>query len=378
MTEELTQKRTPELIGAEIRMYVDTGRRITLLCGIEIGRRLKEAKEMLPHGEWLPWMERETEFSTSSASRYIQAFEQYGAAQLGLFGPETNFPALGNLSITKALALLAVPEGEREQFAEEHDVENMSTRELEQAIKDKKAAEERAAALEKELAEIEDGHELALAELMDQVNELRSDAAKGKEALKERSGLLDEIEKAQLTEKELRNQIHDLENRPIATVKERDEQAIEEAVQKAKADAAVEWSEKTAKLTQELEKAKTAADKLKAKADKADAGAAEKVAAAEAEAEKLRRELEAARKAAKLSDANVTAFSIHFKAFQETAQALFAALGKIADADISTAAKLAGGVEQLFSRYKTQTGEIKERAAKAPLPGQTEMGGGNS
>lgn len=375
MTEELTQKRTPELIGAEIRMYVDTGRRITLLCGIEIGRRLKEAKEMLPHGEWLPWLERETEFSTSSASRYIQAFEQYGAAQLGLFGPETNFPALGNLSITKALALLAVPEGEREQFAEEHDVENMSTRELEQAIKDKKAAEERAAALEKELAEIEDGHELALAELTDQVNELRSDAAKGKEALKERSGLLDEIEKAQLTEKELRNQIHDLENRPIATVKERDEQAIEEAVQKAKADAAVEWSEKTAKLTQELEKAKTAADKLKAKADKADAGAAEKVAAAEAEAEKLRRELEAARKAAKLSDANVTAFSIHFKAFQETAQALFAALGKIADADISTAAKLAGGVEQLFSRYKTQTGEIKERAAKAPLPGQTEMGG---
>ena len=378
MTEELTQKRTPELIGAEIRMYVDTGRRITLLCGIEIGRRLKEAKEMLPHGEWLPWLERETEFSTSSASRYIQAYEQYGAAQLGLFGPETNFPALGNLSITKALALLAVPEGEREQFAEEHDVENMSTRELEQAIKDKKAAEERAAALEKELAEIEDGHELALAELTDQLNELRSDAAKGKEALKERSGLLDEIEKAQLTEKELRDQIHDLENRPIATVKERDEQAIEEAVQKAKAEAAVEWSEKTAKLTQELEKAKTAADKLKAKADKADAGAAEKVAAAEAEAEKLRWELEAARKAAKLSDANVTAFSIHFKAFQETAQALFAALGKIADADISTAAKLAGGVEQLFSRYKTQTCEIKERAAKAPLPGQTEMGGGNS
>ena len=375
MTEELTQKRTPELIGAEIRMYVDTGRRITLLCGIEIGRRLKEAKEMLPHGEWLPWLERETEFSTSSASRYIQAYEQYGAAQLGLFGPETNFPALGNLSITKALALLAVPEGEREQFAEEHDVENMSTRELEQAIKDKKAAEERAAALEKELAEIEDGHELALAELTDQLNELRSDAAKGKEALKERSGLLDEIEKAQLTEKELRDQIHDLENRPIATVKERDEQAIEEAVQKAKAAAAVEWSEKTAKLTQELEKAKTAADKLKAKADKADAGAAEKVAAAEAEAEKLRWELEAARKAAKLSDANVTAFSIHFKAFQETAQALFAALGKIADADISTAAKLAGGVEQLFSRYKTQTGEIKERAAKAPLSGQTEMGG---
>ena len=48
------QERTPEMIGAEIRMYVDAGRRITLLCGIEIGRRLVEAKEMLNHGEWLP------------------------------------------------------------------------------------------------------------------------------------------------------------------------------------------------------------------------------------------------------------------------------------------------------------------------------------
>lgn len=33
---EIQQVRTPELIGAEIRMYVDAGRRVTLLCGIEI------------------------------------------------------------------------------------------------------------------------------------------------------------------------------------------------------------------------------------------------------------------------------------------------------------------------------------------------------
>lgn len=371
MNEELSRKRTPEIIAGEIRTFTAS----MLNNIIEIGRRMVEVKDLLPHGSFGQWIKENTGYSQSTANNFMRLFLEYGADQGSLFGAEVKSQTFGNLSYTKALALLAVPEGEREQFAEEHDVENMSTRELEQAIKDKKAAEERAAALEKELVEIEDGHELALAELTDQLNELRINAAKGKEALKERAGLLDEIEKAQLTEKELRDQIHDLENRPIATVKERDEQAIEEAVQKAKAAAAVEWNERTAKLTQELEKAKTATDKLKAKADKADAGAAEKVAAAEAEAEKLRRELEAARKAAKLSDANVTAFSIHFKAFQETAQALFAALGKIADADISTAAKLAGGVEQLFSRYKTQTCEIKERAARAPLPGQTEMGG---
>lgn len=41
------KERTPELIGAEIRMYYEAGRRVTMLCGIEIGRRLVEAKDLL-------------------------------------------------------------------------------------------------------------------------------------------------------------------------------------------------------------------------------------------------------------------------------------------------------------------------------------------
>ena len=384
---EMEKARTPELIGAEIRMYVDTGRRITLLCGIEIGRRLKEAKEMLPHGEWLPWLERETEFSTSSASRYIQAFEQYGTAQLGLFGPETNFPALGNLSITKALALIAVPEEERERFAEEHDVQNMSTRELEQAIREKKAAEERAEAAEKraaeakrELEKAEDGHELALAELEEKLETaqegLRDALQKAAQAAEGVGPYKTRAEEAEQAAAKLREQLKELENRPIATVKERDEQAIEDAVRTAKAKAEAEAAEKINAIQKKLDKAERERDKLKDSAGKAESSAAEKVAAAEAEAEKLRRELEAARKAAKLSDANVTAFSIHFKAFQETAQALFAALGKIADADLTTAAKLAGGVEQLFSRYKTQTGEIKERAGGKGASARTDRNGG--
>ena len=100
---DMIEKRTPEQIGAEIRMYMDVGRRVTLLCGIEIGRRLVEAKEMLPHGEWLPWLQKETEFSSSSAQRYMKVYEEYGATQIGLFGPETNSPTLGNLPISKAL-----------------------------------------------------------------------------------------------------------------------------------------------------------------------------------------------------------------------------------------------------------------------------------
>ena len=113
---ELMEMKTPEQLGAEIRIYVDAGRRISLICGIEIGKRLVQAKEMLDHGEWMPWLERETEFSSSSAQRYMKLYEEYGASQQGLFGPETNSPTLGNLPISKAFALLSVPESDREAF----------------------------------------------------------------------------------------------------------------------------------------------------------------------------------------------------------------------------------------------------------------------
>ena len=133
---ELEQVRTPELIGAEIRMYVDAGRRVTLLCGIEIGRRLCEAKDLLSHGEWLPWLEKETEFSDRKAQYYMKAFREYGAAQLGLFGPETNTKTFADLPISKALLLLSIPESEREAFAEEVGAEDLSKRELEKLIQE--------------------------------------------------------------------------------------------------------------------------------------------------------------------------------------------------------------------------------------------------
>ena len=146
-------ERTPELIGAEIRMYVDAGRRVTLLCGIEIGRRLCEAKELLAHGEWLPWLSRETEFSDRTAQNYMRAFREYGADQMWLLGPETNTKTFADLPISKALALLSVPESEREAFAAEVGAEGLSTRELEQAIRERDEGMKRAKAAEEAQAE---------------------------------------------------------------------------------------------------------------------------------------------------------------------------------------------------------------------------------
>ena len=139
---------------------------------LTIGRCLIEAKEALPHGEWGAWLGERVEFSERTASRFMRLSREW-----------TNRSALSDLGATKALTLLALPPEEREEFisathtvdGEEKSVIDMSARQLEQAIKDrkdaleqlgaaqqaaddaKKSAEESAAQLEavkKELAEL--------------------------------------------------------------------------------------------------------------------------------------------------------------------------------------------------------------------------------
>lgn len=207
------KERTPEMIGAEIRMYVDAGRRVTLLCGIEIGRRLVEAKEMLNHGQWLPWLERETEFSTSSAARYMKIFEEYGAAQLGLFGPETNSPTLGNMSISNALRLLAIPENEREEFAREVDAEHLSARDLEALVKER-------------TEELRAAKESAEAAARGAVEELREAKTAKETAENARAEAEEALRRA-------RDELREIESRPQTVAVERDEQAIAEEVEAA-------------------------------------------------------------------------------------------------------------------------------------------------
>src|SRR5262245_52103105 len=61
---------------------------------IEIGRLLSTAKQALPHGDWLPYLEREFAWSRTSAERFIRAYLAFGQgrpknAQLGHFEPST-------------------------------------------------------------------------------------------------------------------------------------------------------------------------------------------------------------------------------------------------------------------------------------------------
>ena len=332
MTKE--KPRTPEMIGAEIRMYVDAGRRITLLCAIEVGRRLVEAKEMLNHGEWLPWLERETDFNERKAQRYMKIFNEYGAAQLGLFGPETNATTLSDLPISKALALLSLPESERESFAEEVDAEALSVRDLEALVKERTEEltarkEEAEATLKKE----------------------RDSRWKAEKAREEADTAREVAENARTEAEEqlrrIRQELDEIEKRPQTVAYERDEEAITKAANDA-ADAErakhVEQEKKLkAKIAELQEQAKrndeilrSAQDDMqKAKDDAREAREAEqKALQAGAEAERLRIDLDALKKQLSMAAPEVAAFKAAFDRAQDELVHMNDALHRIEDEEI--------------------------------------------
>jgi chromosome segregation ATPase len=98
----------------------------------EIGERLIKAKELVPHGEWESWLSEKVDFSNRQARRFIQVVEK--------FPNRTTSAVLGQ---SKIFEMLALPKEEIETFIEENPVEEMTARELRQAIKEKKELEEK-------------------------------------------------------------------------------------------------------------------------------------------------------------------------------------------------------------------------------------------
>jgi DNA repair exonuclease SbcCD ATPase subunit len=324
---EIQTQRTPDIIGAEIRGLTQQAKTMTLWFGIEIGRRLTEAKEMLEHGQWLAYLKEQTEFSRSSAGRLMTLYKEYGAAQTSLFGAEANYPTLNNLSISNALRLLAVPEDEREEFAAEHDVEHMSARELDELIKQRDEAEKRAAKAEEQVQQAADG------------------AAKADEqyqkAKQELHLLREKLENAEAQKSAAEKELSELRERPVEVDVEVDEKAVEEAVTAARAKNDAEWAEKMAKVKNELSEAGLKAEKLKAKIKKAE----EKAAASAAELEKLK-------KSQTLSDPNTAVFKQIFEQVQEDFNKLHGSLLKVKASDPDTAEKLAAAVRALVDKMQ--------------------------
>lgn len=302
---ELQTHRTLDMVAAEIRTFTAS----MLNNIIEIGRRMVEAKEMLPYGDFGKWIQENTGYSASTANNFMRIYTEYGAAQGSLFGGETECQTFGKLSYTKALALLALPAGEREAFVENHDVDAMSTRQLQKAIRERDAALQEA-----------EGSALRIQEL----EEARDKIAEAYRAAEQEKG-------------QLRDRLRELEEKgaePAAA----DPAEIEAAVDAALADQAKENDRQMQELQEKLRSATIQEDELqkklaKAKADLAEAKQKAKNAKAEGEAkyrsaaDAAKAEAEQLRKKLAMSDPATTEFKAHFA----TAQTELATCRRIAE-----------------------------------------------
>ena len=255
---------------------------------LTIGRCLIEAKEQLPHGEWLPWLNERVEFSERQARRFMQLYREC-----------SNRPALADLGATKALALLALPAEERERFVEEHNVVDMTSRQLQQAIKERdeaRAAAEHAqadaAAAEQARAKMADDMRLLNARL-EGSREDRDQAIRDREQAMQEAGRL---------EKELA----ELKARPVDVAVET--VVDQEAIDKATAEVRAEMKEKLKIARSQRREAEEA------------------LAAAQEQLDRLRKE---DKRAELSSDKDLAQFELLFGQAQETVNMMHGILKKV-------------------------------------------------
>lgn len=153
MDNSIITVRDIQTVTAEINVIKSNVQQTVLSGAIEIGRRLVEAKTMVPHGEWGKWLEHDAQISSRQAQRFIQLFDEYGSQQIGFFG-NANPSLMSNMPYTKALKLLVIPEEEREAFVEENNVAEISNAELDKLIKERDAAKAAAAKAEEDRSKL--------------------------------------------------------------------------------------------------------------------------------------------------------------------------------------------------------------------------------
>lgn len=272
-------ERTPEIIAAEICQIADQTRKMVLNSSIEIGKRLCEAKEMIPNGEWGIWLEHSVNFKQSTANNLMKIYTEYGDIQGQLWGASAKSQTFGNLTYSQAVALLAVPAEEREEFVEKNDVENMSTRELQEAIK---ARDEALAAKEAAEKEMEDA-----IKARDNAREELSEAVKNRENvidgyLKRAQHETDEVKKQlKVVENKLKLEKNGHDKLMAAADAEKKEQQEEIERLKELLDAAEAKKTVSEESQKEIEEAQEEINMLRAQLKKAESLGVERLAADE-------------------------------------------------------------------------------------------------
>jgi len=322
----ITERRNIEVITAEIRFYKNQAGEAIL----EIGNRLNEAKEQLEHGEWLDWLEEKVDFSDATAQRFMRLAREYSDPSL-----------VTELGSSKALALLALPPADREEFiesshevdGEEKTVNDMSKRELEKAVKERADAIKAKEAAERIARETEE--------------ELEALKLKFSDARSQAETAAEEVERIQTDKKALEEELDSLK-KSDAPLPDEEGQQMMEAMRKEIAAEAKKDAEK--KLKSKIEKA----DVDKEKAERALKDAVEANGRLNLESENIKRQQEAKiaqlqKQLAAASSESVTVFKTHFDNAQGCINSMVGCLIKLKD-EPATRDKLASALRALCEK----------------------------
>lgn len=326
-------------LAVEIITFDRQAKITAVSCAIEIGERLLEAKDLVPHGEWGKWLKENVNYSQSTANNFMRLYKEYGNNQGSLFTTLTNSQAIMNLDVSKALALTVLPPEEREEFVAEHDVEQMSTRDLKEALQENRELKQQQQQLQKQLEEKDRQVKETSAQLDTAITERQKMQEKLSETVNQNAGyekslqvkidaakkLEQEKKAAEEKRRESEQKVQQLQ-RQIDALKEQklqpDQQMIGQLRAEAEKQAQQQFQEQIEKLTQEKERAEQKAQ----------------------QAEEKNRQLES--KASSVQSRELIVFDEKFKAFQDNYNQLNTLIAKMEDA---TAGKVREAVKKLLS-----------------------------
>lgn len=199
----VVQERTLPVIASEILFIESQVARTALEGAIQIGLKLKEAKEQVEHGQWEKWCHENLNYSKSKTEKLMRIASEYGDENSIYAKTYT----CTDLSISKALSLLQVPEEEVKNFSENNDVESMTVKELNDKIKALESEKEMRAV---EVNVLTEEYEKRLTAADEELEHIKNELTELQDSTADPDALADleaKLEKAKEKEKKLKEEM---------------------------------------------------------------------------------------------------------------------------------------------------------------------------
>lgn len=245
----------------EIEVHIEAHRDAAAGNLLEVGRWLNAAKDenVVPHGEWTAWVAEHAALGERTAQLWMQAAREL---------PEGS--SLAALGTAKLRSLMALPAGEREEFAERIGADKLTSREVDAQVKAARAERDEALRLvgeqKKRINEIEAAERMAIMnavkEKQEEIDQLNSVIQSDNRDIKLKDKALSE---SIAREKNLRAQLTDMSIRL--------QQAQREVVSPAAAEEMRRYREKVEQLTRAHAEAEREIDRLSEALDEAQTAA---------------------------------------------------------------------------------------------------------